>query len=150
MGMSAEASKILHRDITGDDNYVSGFGRVTSSVLAPGSAVDKISKKAVEVINEAMDNLASEAGASKDGRVITELWSWTHREMLMATTDAVYGLGNPYKDSKIEKAWKSVQVLSFHMRSPPNLKGSLPGTWVCFLLWTCSDTWRIESLSNPT
>lgn len=105
MGMSDEASSILRKDISRDENYVSGFSRATSCVLAPGCVVDTISKKAIEVVTEAMDNLATHVEASKDGQII-DLWSWTHREMLIATTDAVYGPGNPYKDTIVEKAWK--------------------------------------------
>ncbi|CAN8095353.1 unnamed protein product [Discula destructiva] len=109
MGMSDEAGSILQKDIDCDENYVSGFSRATSSVLAPGYAVDTISREAVEVVTEAMDNLAAHVQTSKDGQEIIDLWAWTHREMLMATTDAVYGPGNPYKDKVLEKAWNEFE-----------------------------------------
>lgn len=96
----------MHKDIDLDDNYVSGFSRATSSVLAPGREVDIISKKALEVVTAAMDSIATDGHASTDVGTILDLWSWTHRQMLMATTDAVYGPGNPYKDPVVEKAWK--------------------------------------------
>lgn len=40
-----------------------------------------------------------------DGAVI-DFWAWTNHTMIQATTEAVYGPGNPFREKDFEDAWK--------------------------------------------
>lgn len=107
MGIGEDGSEILHKDITSDSSYVASFARATTSVLAPGSIVDDISRRAVEIVLGATERLLHSTDPTIQSKVV-EFWSWTHHEILMATTEAVYGPGNPYRDTDLKKAWKWV------------------------------------------
>lgn len=108
MGMSKEAGEILHRDMASDENSVVAFTRAILPVLAPGETLDQMNRRAVEVMAETMDHLryGNTGGRAIGEGTVVDFWAWTHHEILMATTEAVYGPGNPYREKNIEEAWK--------------------------------------------
>ncbi|GAP82390.1 putative cytochrome p450 oxidoreductase [Rosellinia necatrix] len=99
MGMSNEASKILHRNMQSDHNYVVGFAPTISLAMGPGPSLDLMNKRAVEVMVAGMREFRQK------GPTVINFWDWTRHEILMATTDAIYGPQNPYRDPGIEAAW---------------------------------------------
>lgn len=120
MGMSKEASEILHRDIMSDTNPVMAWSRAVNRALAPGEGLDKLNRRAVEVMCELMGRLRSDRGNVElekgavtregDGAVV-DFWAWTTHVIVQATTEAVYGPGNLFKEQAFEDSWKQVPVL---------------------------------------
>ncbi len=110
MGMSNEASKILHRNMQSDHNYVVGFAPTISLAMGPGPSLDLMNKRAVEVMVAGMREFRQK------GPTVINFWDWTRHEILMATTDAIYGPQNPYRDPGIEAAWKYVPRLCMYPR----------------------------------
>ncbi|KAK5996638.1 Cytochrome P450 monooxygenase nodJ-like protein [Cladobotryum mycophilum] len=98
MGISEASGEILHRDMKSDSNSVAGFIPAILPSLAPGPSLDSMNRKAVEVMAAAMDVLRTQKTKTM------KFWEWTHHEILMATTDAVYGPQNPYRNVAVEAA----------------------------------------------
>ncbi|KAI0402398.1 hypothetical protein F4802DRAFT_375393 [Xylaria palmicola] len=99
MGMSDEASEILLRDMQSDDNYVVGSAPTISQAMGPGPSLDSMNKGAVGVMAAVMQE------RREKGTHVINFWDWTRHEILMATTEAIYGPQNPYRDPEIESAW---------------------------------------------
>lgn len=100
LGMSKAGSELLHKDMTSDSNSVVSSIPIMARVLAPGPSLDSMNRKAVDVMAASMKRLGA------NGTTTIKFWEWTHHEILMATTEAVYGPQNPYRDSAVEAAWK--------------------------------------------
>lgn len=118
--MSKEAKKILYKDLMSDSNPAAGFLRIIAPILSPGTALDTMNRRAVEVISESTDafkvqnpqsrQTIEDSGSKEMGVRGTTIsfQAWVHHVMLMATTEAIYGPGNPYRDRAVEEAWESV------------------------------------------
>ncbi|KAI0439828.1 cytochrome P450 [Xylaria telfairii] len=87
------------RDTCSDHNYVVGFAPAISLAMGPGPSLDLMNKRAVEVMVAGMREFRQK------GATVIHFWDWTRHEILMATTDAIYGPQNPYRDPGIEAAW---------------------------------------------
>ncbi|KUI71950.1 Cholesterol 7-alpha-monooxygenase [Cytospora mali] len=115
MGMSKEAGDILLKDIASEGNPAVGLSRVIAPILLPGVVLDKLSIRAIEVIAELTDALKVEHEEYAQGRgavggkqttgTVINFHAWAHHVMMLATTEAVYGPGNPYRDQAVEDAW---------------------------------------------
>lgn len=112
MGMSKGAGDILSRDIMSDNNPVQNWARAVNRALAPGEALDKLNKRAVEVMYYMMGALrpandsVTEKMAQVDHETVVDFWAWTHHVIVQATTEAVYGPANPFRERAFEDAWK--------------------------------------------
>lgn len=113
MGMSKEAGVILNRDIQSDSNTVAKWSRAVNRALAPGESLDKLNRRAVEVMYDMMGgirrpqhNSATENVPGERHETVVDFWAWTHRVMLQATTEAVFGPANPFREAAFEDAWK--------------------------------------------
>ncbi|KAK2609333.1 hypothetical protein QQS21_002114 [Conoideocrella luteorostrata] len=80
--------------------------------MAPGKDLDTISRRAVEVVSAEMESLRLQGSPINTG-----LWGWSRQIMVAATTEAVWGPQNPYRDSVIAEAWQTFEkgFLSFVM-----------------------------------
>lgn len=113
MGMSKEAGVILNRDIQSDNNTVAKWSHAVNRALAPGKALDKLNRRAVEVMFEMMGSVRrplndapTENAAEVEHESVVDFWAWTHHVMVQATTEAVYGPANPFREAAFEDAWK--------------------------------------------
>lgn len=114
MGMSKEAGEILNRDIMSDSNPVQNWARAVNRSLAPSEALDKLNRRAVEVMLDMMGTVipmndsATEKVAQPqvDHEAVVDFWAWTHHVIVQATTEAVYGTANPFRERTFEDAWK--------------------------------------------
>lgn len=112
MGMSKEADELLHRDMMSDTSPVAALSRAIGRALAPGEGLDRLNGRAVEVMLEHMDKLRpdsedAEKSVARGGEAaVIDFWAWANHVSLRATTDAVYGRGNPFKEQVFEDAWK--------------------------------------------
>ncbi|KAL3421937.1 25-hydroxycholesterol 7-alpha-hydroxylase 1 [Phlyctema vagabunda] len=119
MGVSKAGVEIISRDCTGDDAYFATFLKATYPALASsGPGLDAMNRAAVEVLaTSMMEGLEVK-------KVTVDLWAWVRHQVLMATTEAIYGPRNPFRDPATEKAWYDfeqgimLQMLQVHHLCP--------------------------------
>jgi hypothetical protein len=100
-GCSSEAQSIMQTNLDGSQgprSYVRTF-RDIMKILMPGPALDSMNGIMIRNIANSADKLAAGTGAS------INLFKWLRHELTMATTNSVYGPGNPYVDPVIEDAF---------------------------------------------
>jgi hypothetical protein len=62
--------------------------------------------RAVDIVSVALDQLGSEPVTNID------LWKWVEHNISLATSGAIYGPMNPYRDPEIEQGLRYVPVYS--------------------------------------
>ncbi|POS70858.1 hypothetical protein DHEL01_v210747 [Diaporthe helianthi] len=105
LGMSQAGAEILQKDITSDSNSVAGLVPILARTMAPGPALSSMVSQAIKVMSKSIENLTGEKGTCST----INFYEWTRHEMLMATTDAVFGPENPYHDPAVESAWRTFE-----------------------------------------
>jgi hypothetical protein len=68
--------------------------------MNPGNDLDAINRRAVEVLADELEVLRAKAP------VKLGLSQWSRHIMVTATTEAVWGPQNPYRDPVIAEAWR--------------------------------------------
>lgn len=100
VGMSKKALDIMHKDLTSEHGFTLGWPKYILPAMNPGKDLDAINRRSVEV-------LAVETAALKTkGTVKLGLSQWSRQLMVTATTEAVWGPQNPYRDPVVNEAWK--------------------------------------------
>ena len=64
--------------------------------LAPGEALDRMNQPMLDVVAASLNSLGA------DSKVTIDLAAWTRHAITLASTDAVYGPTNPFKDPEVE------------------------------------------------
>ncbi|KAF1996687.1 cytochrome P450 [Amniculicola lignicola CBS 123094] len=99
MGASPEGRKILVRDVEG----VGGFGypilfdKAIHPAVTPGPMLDAMNRLSVLKVAETVELLAAQAPKT------LKLFDWIKKEITHATTEAVYGPKNPFRDAKVRE-----------------------------------------------
>jgi hypothetical protein len=99
---SAETLAKINTNLDGSEGprgYVLTFSKAIHSALVPGAALDFMNRIMIQDIASSADRLAEK------GPVTVNLCEWLRHELTMATTNAVYGPGNPYTDPAVEQAF---------------------------------------------
>jgi hypothetical protein len=99
MGVGPRGSAIIHTDMLGDRGYLGTFVPMIHPALSPGAALDAINGSSIELIEKALKRLEGK------GRRRVRLWEWIRHEIFVATTEAIYGPGNPFRENGVEEAW---------------------------------------------
>jgi hypothetical protein len=103
VGMSKEAVSIMHQDLTSEHGFSVGWPRYIIPAMSPGKDLDAINRRSVEVLAEEVSKLQAK------GTIRLGLSQWSCEMMVTATTEAVWGPQNPYRDPVVAKAWRCVQ-----------------------------------------
>ncbi|KAI0121937.1 cytochrome P450 [Daldinia grandis] len=104
VGMSKEAVKIMHQDLTSEEGFSISWPKYIAPVMGPGEDLDAINRRSIEVFSTDMERLRAQ------GAVQVGLWQWSRRIMVESTTEAVWGPQNPYRDPVIAEAWKTFEA----------------------------------------
>ena len=67
------------------------------AALAPGGGLELMNRTMIENVAASLDSLQTE-----NKTVRLKLASWLRHEITLATSEAVYGPGNPLRDPKVE------------------------------------------------
>jgi cytochrome P450 len=108
VGMSKEAVKIMHKDLTSEHGFSVGWPRYIIPAMSPGKDLDAINRRSVEVLADEVKELQAK------GDIRLGLSQWSRQMRVAATTEAVWGPQNPYRDPVVAEAWRCVQ---FHLFS---------------------------------
>jgi hypothetical protein len=103
VGMSKEAIRIMHQDLTSEHGFSVGWPRYIILAMSPGKDLDAINRRSVEVLAKEVSKLQAK------GTIRLGLSQWSCEMMVTATTEAVWGPQNPYRDPVVAKAWRCVQ-----------------------------------------
>lgn len=99
LGCKKATIDIIRRDMTKDEGYLMSFPKYVHSALSPGPGLDAMNRRAIQVIAKSLDEW-SQKGSTK-----IQLWKWARHELLLASTEGVYGPKNPFRDPAMEEAW---------------------------------------------
>lgn len=100
MGVSKQALDIMGRDPIEHHGFVHQITLETGKGLAPGPNLDELNAQAVHILNTSLDALCA-----KQASTTVKLFEWASHEIMMATTNAVYGVRNPFKDPAVRAAY---------------------------------------------
>lgn len=100
MGFSKSALAIAGADAVEHHGFVHQMTVQTSRALAPGPNLDALNAKAVSILNASLSAIAA-----KEAPTVVKLFEWASHEIMMATTDAIYGPRNPFRDPAVREAY---------------------------------------------
>ncbi|KAI9167951.1 Cytochrome P450 monooxygenase nodJ [Paramyrothecium foliicola] len=93
-----------------EGSYLDTFVPYITPALAPGPGLDAITGTAARVMADSLAEIGDRGPAK------VELFAWVRRQIFMAETETIYGLNNPFRDSKLETAWYDFEPgIMFHM-----------------------------------
>ncbi|KAK3326670.1 cytochrome P450 [Apodospora peruviana] len=117
VGMSKEAVEVMHRDLTSEDGFTLSWPKYVMPAMAPGPSLDAMNRKAIEVFAGETEKLRAK------GTVTIGLREWSRAVMVTSTSEAVWGLQNPYRDPMVASAWKTFEAgfLTISMFPMPSL-----------------------------
>ena len=108
--LSKAALETVSRNANGADGEVGYMTQVIKAVhssLAPGEALTQMTQEANMAILESLSKLATEEGSTR-----IKMFAWMRHEIAMATTRAVYGPDNPFRDPGVMAAFWCVFIPS--------------------------------------
>ncbi|KAK7734693.1 hypothetical protein SLS53_007797 [Cytospora paraplurivora] len=97
MGASKDAVAILEHDMVSEQGFVNGMVKATHPTMSTGPALDALNAKAFEVFDETLEQLTA--------LTTINLYEWIGKQIMRATTDAVYGPANPLRNAQNLEAW---------------------------------------------
>jgi cytochrome P450 len=103
-GMSKDAVRILNQNLTTDQSFNASWPKLIMPMMAPGQDLDTLSRTSIDVLIDCVEDL--KASQRQGGAAVCGLWHWTRHTMTKATTQAVWGPMDPYRDSAIVEAWR--------------------------------------------
>ncbi|KAF7532349.1 hypothetical protein G7054_g8015 [Neopestalotiopsis clavispora] len=95
MGISKEGYKVISADSLHEDSFVHQTPKIIHPALGPGPNLDSLNRRALQILAESLAETSTGAGP-----VRLKMYEWISRQVMMATTQAIYGPGNPFQDSK--------------------------------------------------
>lgn len=95
----AGISKIYGNNLLAQDGYLYSHQRASAQAGAPGASLNAFSRSATKVFAAAFDRVEAR------GRTAVNLYEFVHDATFDATTDAMYGLHNPFHTEENLKDW---------------------------------------------
>lgn len=100
VGISKESVKVMHDNLTSEDGFSLSWPKYVMSAMSPGKDLDDMNRAAIGVFSDQTEILR------RSGTVRVGLWQWTRQTMVTATTEAVWGPQNPWRDPAVAEAWR--------------------------------------------
>lgn len=100
VGISKESVKLMRDDLTNEDGFSLSWPKYVMLAMSPGKDLDDMNRIAIEVFSNQSEILRA------SGPVKVGLWQWTRQTMVTATTEAVWGPQNPWRDPAVDEAWR--------------------------------------------
>lgn len=100
VGLSKEGQKILKQGLGTEHGFSESWPKHIMPAMSPGPDLDAINRKAIQVFADEMEKLRT------NGTHLVPLRTWSRKAMVTATSEAVWGEQNPYRDPEIAEAWR--------------------------------------------
>lgn len=97
--ISKSAKDVIRQGLMEADSYTGTFAAALHPALKPGVNLDDMNRIAARTIASSLDKLQAH------GSKTVNLFDWVRDEMVLASTDAVYGPHNPLRDPDILLSW---------------------------------------------
>ncbi|KAI1326799.1 cytochrome P450 [Xylariaceae sp. FL0255] len=103
-GVSAAGD--LAGDPLGAHSFVHGLTNKIRGGVNPGPKLDALNRSSVEVIAQSLGRLGR-----KHGKVPfrVDMRDWVYHEVMMATTEGIYGPKNPFRETEMRKAFPTYE-----------------------------------------
>ncbi|KAI0139710.1 cytochrome P450 [Pestalotiopsis sp. NC0098] len=98
-GVNKDTNAVIGANLTNDTGYLMNFPKYVHAALSTGPGLDALNARSIEVISQSLDNWA------KKGSTTVQMFEWVRHELLLASTEGVYGPENPFRDPAMEQAW---------------------------------------------
>ncbi|KAF2966948.1 hypothetical protein GQX73_g6605 [Xylaria multiplex] len=98
-GTNEATNSMMARDVVTDKGFLLGMKKAAFAALAPGASLDAMNMLAIQEFAKNIDVLAGK------GQHQLSLFPWIRSQILMATTEAIYGPHNPFRDQSVAEAW---------------------------------------------
>ena len=111
-GLSARATEILADNVGGEKGpggFSATFNGAVHSKLALGSALEQLFQITLPALAASVDKLATRSAAALPQEPIA-LTEWLSHTITIAASDAVYGPGNPLRDTATEHAFWDLET----------------------------------------
>ncbi|KAI0202880.1 cytochrome P450 [Astrocystis sublimbata] len=111
VGMSKAAVKVMHENITSEHGFSVSWPRFIVPAMSPGEDLDAMNRIAITEFAQETEKLRAKETA------VIGLNEWSRRVMVTATTEAVWGPQNPYRETEVVEAWETFEsnFLTFSM-----------------------------------
>ncbi|KAI0902951.1 hypothetical protein F4823DRAFT_637155 [Ustulina deusta] len=96
-GASKDAYKILQRDMHQENGVYGAIHRVMHRTLNPGDLLNKMRMVSAQCVRDSVNNIQPGATIKLD--------EWVRHHVTLATTDAIYGPYNPFREKEVETAF---------------------------------------------
>ncbi|KAI1460935.1 cytochrome P450 [Annulohypoxylon moriforme] len=103
MAVSKEAFKVISKNPMDDHGFIAGMSKTTHVDLSHGPQLDSLNEKTIQALSASLDRIAASKG-------IVYMKRWVDTEIMMATTEGIYGPMNPFQDSKVVEAWTTYEA----------------------------------------
>ncbi|KAI0018952.1 cytochrome P450 [Xylariomycetidae sp. FL0641] len=103
MAVSQEAYDVISRDPTDSKGFIMGMAQLTHHDLSPGPHLDSLNRKSIRIIKATLDRLSHMSTTLR-------LKDWIDREIMMATSESIYGPSNPFRDPAVLEYWRSYEA----------------------------------------
>lgn len=100
MGITGKGLSIMSENPLESHGFIRNMTAGASIGVSPGPSLDELDTKAASHLNTSMNTLCAK-GAS----TTVDLFEWASQVIMLATTDAIYGPGNPFKDPAVQEAY---------------------------------------------
>lgn len=100
-GASKEAYRILEKDMDIENGHYGNIYLSMHNALNPGKTLNELNQVMLGRLCEFVDQLRPSPAASTNVRLV----EWLRHHVVVATTDAVYGPHNPFRNPKIEDSF---------------------------------------------
>ncbi|KAI0543270.1 cytochrome P450 [Xylaria curta] len=108
-GTNKSTNDMMAEDMISDKGFCFGIKKSTFAALSPGPYLDALNTSAIRQFADQIDVIAGESTRQ------ISLFPWVRHQILVATTDAIYGPHNPFRCHSVREAW------DFYHPGIPNL-----------------------------
>ena len=98
--LSKEGHEIASHEPLEDRGFTLRVAKTIHGALAPGDKLDALNQRTAQYIADSLNRFAS-----GNGTKTVNMYAWITHEVMMATTEGVYGPRNPYRDPETVAAW---------------------------------------------
>ncbi|KAM7189586.1 cholesterol 7-alpha-monooxygenase [Rhypophila sp. PSN 637] len=100
LGFSEDGMNILKHGVGTDKGFSETWPHHVYPSISPGPDLDAINRKAIQVFADETHKLRTQ------GSQLVPLRSWSRNAMVAATSEAIWGEQNPYRDPDIAEEWR--------------------------------------------